>query len=374
MRSGSCILFSLVLLPVLAGCRSYGPGFDARQVSAESGDRPAQSHPGTKLATLGQGSFSTVNLTNEIQPEWLRPPTNLFRLGPGDFIEIESLGQTGSRGASLVGPDGKIYYNLLPGLPIWGLTLTETKELLEKELNRYTLVKPELAVTLRAVGSKRVWILGSVQAPGVYPLAAPLTVLEAISLAGGVAFAPGSSSGMPDLQKSFVMRHGRMLRIDFHRLISLGDLSQNIYLQPDDFVYLRSSTSRRVYVLGAVAAPNIIPYSDRLSLLSAIASAGGTVEYAKVSQVAIVRGSLASPRIAVVDYKSISKGNAPDVRLEEGDIVYVPFVAYRKLAILAEEMIGTLVRTTAINEGNRAVISGAAPVSGTVPFGTPALP
>jgi protein involved in polysaccharide export with SLBB domain len=363
MRGRDRILFWFVLLSVLAGSGSYGADSDAN---------PASAHHRAKLATLEEASFSAVNLTNEIQPEWLKPPTNFFRLGPGDFIEIENLGEPEARGTALVGPDGKIYYSLLPGLAVWGLTLTETKETLEKELGRFTRVQPELAVTLRGVGSKRLWILGSVAAPGVYPLAVPLTVLEAISLAGGVTHVPGSSSGIPDLQNSFLMRNGQMLHIDLHRLISQGDLSQNIYLQPDDFVYLRSTTSRNVFVLGAVAGPNILPYSDRMSLLSALASVGGTIPYAQVTHVAIVRGSLAHPRIAIIDYKSISKGRAADVRLEQGDIVYVPFVPYRKLALLAEDMLGTLVRTTAANEGNRAVIPGFGAVGVSAPVASPA--
>jgi protein involved in polysaccharide export with SLBB domain len=367
-------IFLAAFLFSLCGCRSPQQPSSGLGSGPEFRSKLSTQQRLLNLARLDDASFNTVTFTNAIQPQWLIPPTNLFRLGPGDWIEIEDLGNVGVREAFLVGPDGKIYYNLLPGVSVWGLTLTETKELLERDLSRYIRVRPELGVSLKAVGSKRVWILGSVQAPGVYPVATPLTVLEALSLAGGVALLPGSSTGMPDLQNSFIMRQGVMLHVDFHRLISRGDLTQNIYLQPDDFVFLRTSTARNVYVLGAVSAPNIIPYSDQLSVLSAIASAGGTLEYARVGQVAIVRGSLNSPRIALLDYKSISRGGSADYKLQPGDIVYVPFVAYRRLALLAEELISTVVRTTAINEGNRAVISGAAPVSGAVPFGAPPTP
>jgi len=353
-------LFGVLLLPGLIAGVAAGAGTR----SPEEG--PPSSGGRGKPVALGENSFTLVTLTNEIQPEWLRPPTNLFRLGPGDTIEIENLGHPEARSGAVVGPDGKIYYTLLPGLPVWGLTLTESKELLEKELNRYTRVKPELSVSLRNVGSKRIWILGTVQAPGVYPLATPLTLLEALSLAGGATPVGGSLTGMADLKTSFVMRNGQPLGIDFHRLLGLGDLSQNIYLQPDDFVFIRSSVARNIYVLGAVAAPNVIAYSDRLTLLGALASAGGTVEYSRVGQVAIVRGSLNSPRIALVDYKAIYLGKAPDVRLEPGDIVYVPFVAYRKLALLAENLIQTLVTTLAANEGSRAAGGNAIGVSAPV--------
>jgi polysaccharide export outer membrane protein len=193
--------------------------------------------------------------------------------------------------------------------------------------------------------------------------------LEAISTAGGIVPVAGSLSGMPNLQNSFLLRNGKVIPIDFQRLLSQGDLSQNVYLKPDDFLYLRSATSRDIYVLGAVTAPRVLPYSDRLSLLSALANAGGTLPYAQVTHVGIIRGSLASPRIGFVDYKSIYRGKGSDVLLQEGDIVYVPFVPYQKLAVLADQMLGEFVRTIAINEGSRAVIQHAQPTTVTIPSG-----
>jgi len=164
------------------------------------------------------------------------------------------------------------------------------------------------------------------------------------------------------------MREGQLLKLDFYKLLRQGDLSQNIYLQPDDFVYVRSATARNVYVLGAVAVPNVIKFFDRISLVSAISGAGGTLPYAHLSQVAIVRGSLAEPAIAIVDYKAILKGQLEDVRLEPGDIVYVSFVPYRTLALFGEEVLRQFVSTIAINEGQRAVVKTPTPVGVTVPF------
>jgi polysaccharide biosynthesis/export protein len=360
-------LWLLLLATVLAGCRSHGPRGGATGAAAASGNR-LQS---PKLAALDESAFSSVSLTNQIPPDWLHPATNFFRLGPGDSIAIEVFGDTAPAATVLVGPDGKIYYSLLPGLSVWNLTLTETKELLEKELSRFTRVKPEISVTLRAVGSKRFWMLGSVVTPGVYSLATPVTLLEAITLAGGPVLAPGSSSGMPDLRKSFVMRNGQSLPIDLNRLLASGDLSQNIYLRPDDFVYLKSATTRDVYVLGAVRRPMTLPYSEGLSVLSVLASAGGTIEFAQVSHIAVVRGSLTAPRIALVDYRAIYSGNARDVRLEEGDIVYVPFVPYRALAVLVQNLVRQFAVQITSNEGYRLIYPNAVPVAPNAP-GAPA--
>jgi hypothetical protein len=84
--------------------------------------------------------------------------------------------------------------------------------------------------------------------------------------------------------------------------------------------------------------------------------------------VAIVRGSLSAPQIAVVDYNAIVKGKAQDVRLEPGDIVYVPNSPYTTLKRYLNIILNTFAATTAANEGIR-VAGGDAGVGVAVPVG-----
>jgi polysaccharide export outer membrane protein len=372
MRLPRLIILGSCLALLASGCKSSGPHFDAHQTppGSDTGE-PGESHA-HKLFKLDEKAFTLVQSTNLVLPEWLKPPTRFFTLGPGDVVDIEAAGETNSRSSLLVGPDGKVYYGLLPGVSVWGLTLSEAKDRLEKEHTNYVRVMPDLNLNLRTVGSQRLWILGNVQSPGVYSLAAPMTVLEAIATAGGTVVTPGSAVETTDLQNSFVMRRGQAIRVDFERLLRKGDLSQNIYLQPDDFLYLRPAVARSIYVLGAVMAPNALPASGQPSLVSAITSAGGPAEYAYLTHVAVVRGSLANPRIAVIDYKAIIKGKAPDVRLEPGDIVYVPLAPYRFLGQFLDQALHNFVNVIALNEGYRAVSTSGAPIALTPGIGAPA--
>jgi polysaccharide export outer membrane protein len=73
----------------------------------------------------------------------------------------------------------------LQGVDVWGRTLSESKKLIEQELAQHIRNGPKVSVNLRAVQSQRVWLLGRVQAPGVYPLNGPTTLLEALAGAGG---------------------------------------------------------------------------------------------------------------------------------------------------------------------------------------------
>src|SRR5581483_7611142 len=110
---------------------------------------------------------------------------------------------------------------------------------------KYIREQPQLNLTLREVGSKQVWLLGRFQQPGVYPMAGPMTLLEAISMGGGSQTFAGAQEVRPgplgeelaDLKRSFVLRNGQLVPVNLQRLLNDGDVSQNIYLQSDDFVY-----------------------------------------------------------------------------------------------------------------------------------------
>ena len=351
MRFSFLFLFGAAGLAWMTGCRAPGPQFNPH------------AHPGTNAAQL------TVAATNRVSPEWLQPSTNAFTLGPGDRVEIEVIGEPATRTVTSVGPDGRLYFHLLPGTDVWGLTLPQAKDLLEGELRKFVRNDARIALSLRSVESQRVWLLGRLNKPGVFPLSGPMTLLEAVSLAGGptvpaaLAAAGGGVSVGPavgteeiaDLRRAFVVREGRVMPVDVARLLNEGDLSQNIYLQGDDLLYLPSARAREVYVLGAVLQPTAAPYAERMTVIGAVAVAGGTIKDAYLSHVAIVRGSFAEPQVAIVNYKDIVRGRAPDVFIEPHDIVYVPFTPYRVLSRYADLVLNTFARTLGANMGARLV-------------------
>jgi polysaccharide biosynthesis/export protein len=330
----------LLTMAVLCACRSTPP-----PQTPASGPQ--------KLAT---NAFARVSPMSPILKEWLSPSPDFFRLGPGDGLEVEIIGGKELPTPVQVGPDGKIYYSLLPGLFVWGLSLSEARNLIEENMAKVLRERPEIGLTLKTIGSRRVWILGNVVNPSVYSLATPVTLLEAIAAAGGVLQVQGGGSETADLSRSFVLRHGKPLGVDLQKLLHGGDLSQNIYLQPDDFIYLRPAVSKDVYVLGAVTMPNIVPFATRMSLATAIAYVGGPGKYASLSHVAIVRGSLTQPSIATVNFHQVLEGKMPDIELEPGDLVYVPTSPFVRLEIFADSILTTFVQTIAVNEGRNTMV------------------
>ena len=309
------------------------------------------------------GIVAAYAVTNKIDPAWLQPPSEAFTLGPGDRLEISLMGEAASKVLTVIGPDGKLYFDLLPGLDVWGLTLSQLKALIEKQYAQFVREPPKVSVILRGVASRHVWILGRVQAPGVYPMTGPMTLLEAVALAGGTMSltsyrdqdAAGVGEELADLKRSFVVRQGKCLPVNFEKLLIDGDLSQNIYLEPDDFIYFPSAAARDVYVLGAVTEPRLVPYHEGLTVSGALAGAYGTLKEAYLSHVGVVRGALAQPRLMVVNFKLVVRGEAMDVPLEPGDIVYVPVSPYSYLDHYMEVILDTFVSSAAINAGTRQV-------------------
>ena len=79
------------------------------------------------------------------------------------------------------------------------------------------------------------------------------------------------------MKRSFVVRQGKCLPVNFEKLLINGDLSQNIYLEPDDFIYFPSAAARDVYVLGAVTVASA-PVRDSRGVVIAAISVSGPID------------------------------------------------------------------------------------------------
>ena len=167
MKRTVIILLGILAVAGLLGCQSArGPRFDARLTS-----------PATFVALT---NLAIVTPTNQLNADLLKPPGDRFKLGPGDRLEIEILGEPTSRATTVVGPDGKIYFHLLAGLDVWGLSISEAKARIEQGMLNYMREKPQVSVILRRVESQRVWLLGRLATPGIYALTnGPMTLIEA---------------------------------------------------------------------------------------------------------------------------------------------------------------------------------------------------
>ena len=141
-----------------------------------------------------------------------------------------------------------------------------------------------------------------------------------------------------DLRRAFVMRRGERLPVDLDRLINKGDLSQNVLLEPGDFVFFSSMAIKEVYVLGEVRSPGPMTWTENATVVSAIANRAGFNDRAYKSKVVVIRGSLNHPQTFIVNTWGTFEGKQLDFKLEPKDIVYVhyrPFIYVEELLDLA---------------------------------------
>jgi len=117
----------------------------------------------------------------------LEPPTEHTTLGPGDIFNLEIVGEKDLPTEYQVASDGTVTVPYIHELEVAGLEPQEVAALVRKRLmERKILTDPSVVVTVKEYRSKRVTLLGQVQKPGSFPLAPDMTLLQAISLAGGM--------------------------------------------------------------------------------------------------------------------------------------------------------------------------------------------
>lgn len=277
-------------------------------------------------------------------------------LGPGDLLNISMLATPDDerkeilidpdsvRSGVLVGPDGRINYREVQNLTVTGLTVDELRAKLDAELAKFYL-SPRSVVTPVAYRSKKYYLLGAVGSKGVFPLERPTTVIEAVARAGGLetGIIGNNPMEMADLTHSFLVRDGKRLPVNFEQLFQRGDLSQNVPIEPNDFLFFQPAGLHEIYVLGQVNAPGAYPWDPAATIISAITRNGSFTPVAYRQKVLVVRGSINKPETFVVNTAAILKGEIPDFKLQPGDIVYVSAKPWQGAQDLIESAIAAFV-------------------------------
>jgi protein involved in polysaccharide export with SLBB domain len=278
-------------------------------------------------------SFSVVSPSQ--RADWEKNLT----LGPGDVLSFSLYGDPLLTHTEVtIGPDGRISYLEAQDVIASGLTVDGLRQRMDDALGKYRR-SPRTMITPVAYRSKKYYVLGKVVQRGVYTLTRPTTVLEALAQAKGIENGQVDYDvvDVADLQRAFLMRNNKRIPIDFEKLFGGGDLSQNVQIEPGDYLYFPSADVKQVYVLGEVVLPGPVTYRPGLTMLGAISSRGGFDAAAFKSHVLVVRGSLNHPETFVTGLGTTSE-TMNDFKLQPNDIIYVswrPFYRGEELLDLA---------------------------------------
>ncbi len=169
-----------------------------------------------------------VRMTNSMVPS-----KRSMTLGPGDVFEVRVYGEEKLSGIFRVGGTGEISFPLVGRIPVEGLSPTQVETIIEQRLGDGYLKHPYVTVFVKTYDSKAISVLGQVKEPGTFPYKPQMTVIEGISLAGGMLESAKANAVVVTRQEG-----GQELGFTVPvRSISEGEVP-NFFLKPGDIVFV----------------------------------------------------------------------------------------------------------------------------------------
>jgi len=321
MKSTFILLF-LSLTISMTGCATHGR------------------RPLSRIALNQQGMTESTAFSDEISRDIVRQTHHLLSLrdadylvGSDDVLEISIFEWEMSEQTKTlefrVSETGIISLPALGALNVGGKSIQDIQSLIEKELSsKGILQNPRAGVAVKEYRSRRIAVIGEVNAPGVYAIHENVTTLmDMLTLAGG----PTRDSG----QIVHVLRKEKgkfdpvKITVNIQDLFDKGIFDLNAVLQGDDIIYLPKAPL--IYVYGSIKSPGGYAISRSMRALEAIALAGGlTKEAAKKECFIVRRNSTSGTELVIgINLYDIERGKTQDVFLKEGDVVHVPDSASR---------------------------------------------
>lgn len=234
-----------------------------------------------------------------------------YVMGPGDEIKVAVWGKVEGQWSVVVDRDGNISLPKVGILGVTGLAFKELKELLNKEFSKY-YTGFEMNVSMGALRTIRVYVVGNAEKPGAYTVSALSTLINALFEAGG----PSKTGTMRNIQ---LKRSGKTIVIfDMYDFLLKGDKTKDIRLMPEDVIFIEPA-GPLVAVAGSVNNPAIYEIKEEKTVSSLIEMAGGLSTVAFKGRVQIER-IIDNTRQTV--FESDIAG-AKDMNIQAGDVVKI---------------------------------------------------
>ena len=253
--------------------------------------------------------------------------THELNIGAGDLLDVSIFDSAELSTKARVDTDGNLALPVGGLVHVAGLNAEAAATAVEKKLRDEDIVKePHATVFIIEYATQGVSVLGEVNKPGVYPLLGSHGLLDLISAAGG---------STPNAAKAVTITHredpGHPVIVQLEsRPGSIENFNPDI--QPGDTIVV--ARAGLVYVVGDVVKPGgfLIENNDRLTVIEAIALAQGINHTALLNSSKLIRKTATGREELPMPLSRILANKAPDVALEDGDILFVPFSAGKSIA------------------------------------------
>ena len=245
-----------------------------------------------------------------------------YVIGPKDLVDIRVFEVPELTVERRVSETGTVDLPIIGEVRIQGLTERQFADELRELLEEKYVQSATVAVQVREFQSRPISVVGSVRKPGPLPFSGKWTLLEVIAAAGGLSEGHGevihvlrrADNGLSD-----------QIAIPVEDLFVRGDASVNIPIFANDVVNVPAMAHVTVFCLGEVNQGGALVFreSERMTVLTAIARAGGLTDRASRKILIKRRGRTGAPESLIVDYKRIIAGRDPDLDLAPDDVVMV---------------------------------------------------
>ncbi len=239
-------------------------------------------------------------------------------IGTGDELDVTVYGAPDLSGHTRVGSDGNISLPLVGHIRIAGLTSDQAQQAISDQLQEKHIVKdPQVSVFVKEYTNSEISVAGEVAKPGVFSVLGPHRLLDVLEEAGGLT---------DKASETITISHRGTEQMTTVQLSNdpVETAKANIELQPGDTVVVPKAGI--VYVLGEVSRPGgyALNSNGGVTLLQVLAAAGGTTQLASLSGTKMVRRTPSGLKEIPVPMKELLHAKTADLRMQAGDIVYVP--------------------------------------------------
>jgi len=289
---------------------------------------------------------------NASQPKQLitrsTTPPPLYKLGPGDEITVhqenaEELNDKPER----IDDAGFVNLPSIGRVQLAGLTLEEAEKVVSEKLGKL-LLNPNPVISIKEYRSEPVSVFGAVNTPGVIQLQGKKSLIEVISLAGGVKADAGTYAeitrkltyGPIPVKDAVTDGSGQYstAHIDLAGLMKGTNPAANIDVFPQDVISV--PPAEKIFVTGAVKKPGGFPVDTNgsYSVLQAVAMAEGVTPQAATKSARIMRSNGDGPRRSIpVNVAGILSNKESDFDMQPGDILFIPESMGKKIGARVAE-------------------------------------
>ena len=244
------------------------------------------------------------------------------QIAEGDLLDVVIFDTPELSGRFRVNLKGDILLPLAGTLHVAGMTLSEiTETVAQRYKDAKILVDPQVTVFVAEFNRRTITITGEVRSPGVYSITAPRTLTDTLAMAGGLN---------DSASRTVSIVHAANPKEIIHVTLNVGAQTPESIEQgrmeilPGDSIFV--ARSGIIYVVGELNRPGgyQVEHNNRLTLLEAVALAGGMTRNAKSSDSRLIRRSPTGREELNVNLQKVLYGGGPDMLLTDGDILFVP--------------------------------------------------